>query len=243
MITHLIYDQIDRLVLTPLARPFSWLLRFRSGHAGLHHQLYINGRLADFSDSPAQRTFEMISTDYPQELAITAVSGRYRTVDLSAELPADVQNPPWVLRTKFPRDIEHQPGDRLAIFHDSASGLMSEAASLESEIWPPSVSHWGFGQNQFGWGGFGIDGTSAPGLGGGSFGLGPFGLGADILETNLAMTNEGEHNVEFRVIADNGEISSALTATLMSAPPPQPVENFSITSYDSQTSLLTLQLS
>ncbi len=243
MSDHLTLENIDRVELAPLDRPAGWQVSFASANPGLNHQLYVNGSLADFTDCPGQRVFEISATACPQELAIAAVPGRYRSVDLSAELPGEVQNPPWILRRKFLRDVRHRPGERLAVYHDSASGEVSSQATFVQEIWPVALGHWGFGLCQFGLGGFGVDGSRSPGLGGGAFGLGPFGLGTDLLQTTLALSNEGTHAVEYRVVTADGETSTALSDSIDAAPPPQPATSISATNYDQQQSQLTLQLS
>ncbi len=242
MTDQLTYENIDQLQLTQLTRPAGWQLSFRSSNVGQNHQLYINGRLADFSDTPSQRTFEIHATDFPQELAVAAVSGRYRTAELYSELPSEAQNPPWVLRRKIVRDILHQPGDKIAVFHDSASGTLSETPSIEREIWPVSQPHWGFGMCMFGLGGFGIDGVSSPGFGGGAFGIGPFGLNAELMEISLAVCSDGAHAVAHRVISGEGGVSSTQTDQLEAAPPPTPTTGLSVTAYEPQKNHLTLQL-
>lgn len=235
-------DQIDRLLLMPLRRPLGWRLTFRSGHDGLHHQLYVNGRLADATDTVAQRWFEWTAQPFPQELAVAAVAGAYRWEDRSAELPAETACPPWVYRPPVRREVRHHPGDRLAVYHDSAGGTISDTPALLRDLWPPGTPHWGWGCGAFGRGGFGLDGDLAPGFGSGPFGAGPMGVDMEQIDLDLPLTHDGLHAIELRVVAPDGRRSPAVADSFPAHPPPPPLKALAATHYDPNTHMLTITL-
>ncbi|MCD4823586.1 MAG: hypothetical protein K8S55_03195 [Phycisphaerae bacterium] len=240
--SHVVIDNIDRLELTPLGRPLGWKLAFRSANAGMVHQLYVNGRLGDFTDLPEQRTFEITADDTPRELAVAAVAYDDRAVDFADELPDIVGEPGWAYRPVVVRSITHWPGDQLAVYHDNATGTVGETPAILRDIWPPSVPHWGFGLGEFGRGGFGIDGDRGPGFGAGNWGVGPFGVGGDLLDIELPLTVEGLHHIELRVRSADGEESTATEETHQAHPPPNPAAGLTATNYNPATNQLTLTI-
>jgi hypothetical protein len=235
-------DNIDQLRLTALRRPLGWRLAFRSGHDGMMHQLYVNGRLVDATDTTTQRYFEVSAQTWPMELAVAAVAGEFRFDDHSAELPAGVAEPSWVYRPGVLRHVQHRPGDRIAVVHDSASGAMSQDAALSREIWPAGVPHWGWGHGAFGRGGFGVDADLAPGFGGGPFGFGPLGVDVEPMDVSLPLNNDGEHEIELRVVSSEGQTSTAVEDSFTAHPPPAPFKAITATNYDPNTQMLSITL-
>lgn len=240
--SELITDNIDRIGVYPLKRPLGWEVTFRSSNDALHHQLYVNGRLIDFTDHLEQRSFEITAETAPLELAIAAVSGAFRMMDLSDELPEYIRHPGWVYRASVARHVDHHPGDLLGMFDDKASGTMEQDPSLLREIWPPSVPHWGWGCCEFARGAFGVDGSYAPGFGGGAYGLGPFGINADRIQVDLALAEEGAHQIELRVLSAQDQLSDPEEVTFPARVPPAPADTIQPTAYDTQTYQLTLQI-
>jgi hypothetical protein len=236
----LITDNIDRLTLTALRRPLGWRLTFRSFNDGMVHQLYVNGRLADATDTAGQRFFEVSAQTWPLELAVAAVSGEYRYEDHADELPSDVATPAWVYRPGVLRSVHHRPGDRIAVFHDSAGGGMCAEAALSRELWPAGVPHWGWGRGGLGRGGFGIDADLAPGFGGGPFGLGPMGVDVERMNLSLPLKNDGTHAIELRIVTAEGKTSDAVEDSFTAHPPPAPLRAIHATNYDTNTHILTV---
>ncbi|MBN1941815.1 MAG: hypothetical protein JW849_00815 [Phycisphaerae bacterium] len=238
----LLTDNIDRLQLHALRRPLGWRLTFRSGNDGLVHQLYVNGRLADATDTTTQRFFEISAQTFPQELAVAAVAGEFRHEDHFAELPAEAAEPAWVYRPAVLRHVQHRPGDRIAVYHDSAGGTMGQDAALSRELWPAGVPHWGWGRGGFARGGFGLDADLAPGFGAGPWGAGPLGVDVEPMDLAVAMTHDGPHAIELRVATDQGQTSAALEDSFTAHPPPAPLKAITATNYDPNTHMLSVTL-
>lgn len=238
----LITDNIDRLQLCALRRPLGWRLTFRSGNDGKAHQLYVNGRLADVTDTTAQRFFEMSAQTWPMELVVVAIDLEFRFEDHYADLPEAVRHPAWVYRPAVLRHVRHQPGDRLAVYHDAAGGAVSDEAVLSREIWPAGVPHWGWGFSRFAQGGFGLDADYAPGFSGGPFGAGPMGVEVEPMDIALPLTSDGEHEIELRVVATDGRRSSAVADSFTAHPPPAPLQAITATSYNPENQILSITL-
>lgn len=238
----LVTDNIDQLRLWALRRPLGWRLTFRSRNDGRMHQLYVNGRLADVTDTAAQRFFEVSAQTFPMELAVAAVAGEFRFEDHFSELPSGVAEPGWVYRPNVLRSVQHRPGDRLAVLHDAASGTMSDQAAVRREVWPAGIPHWGWGCGVLGRGGFGLDADLAPGFGGGLFGLGPMGVDVERMDLSLPLKNEGLHDVELCVMTAEGKSSAAVEDTFTAHPPPAPLEAITATNYNPDTHLLSISL-
>ncbi|MBN1554233.1 MAG: hypothetical protein JXA11_05775 [Phycisphaerae bacterium] len=238
----LVTDNIDRLQLTALRRPLGWRVTFRSRNDGLMHQLYVNGRLADATDTTTQRFFEVSAQTWPMELAVAAVAGEFRFEDHYDELPATVAEPAWVYRPGVLRHVQHRPGDRIAVYHDSAGGTISDEAALSREIWPAGLPHWGWGRGGFGRGGFGVDADLAPGFGGGPFGLGPLGVDVENMNLALPLNHEGEHEIELRVVSAKGQTSAPVIDAFTAHPPPAPFQAITATNYDPGNQILSVTL-
>lgn len=238
----LITDNIDQLRLHALRRPLGWRITFRSRNDGMVHQLYVNGRLADATDTTTQRFFEVSAQTWPMELAVAAVAGEFRYEDHFSELPADVAEPGWVYRPGVLRHVQHRPGDRIAVVHDSAGGTMGEESTLTRELWPAGVPHWGWGRGGFGRGGFGVDADLSPGFGGGPFGFGPLGVDVENMNLSLPLNHEGPHEVELRVVAPDGQTSSPVEDSFTAHPPPAPLEAITATNYDPDNQILSITL-
>ena len=74
MTAELITSGIDQVVAEEIA-PWGWSVRFRSSNVGLYHQLYLNGRLADWTHTPDQRSFFCNEGGSSLSVQIAAVSG------------------------------------------------------------------------------------------------------------------------------------------------------------------------
>lgn len=240
-------DNIDRLQATPLTGlgprgAGGWGIAFHSLNGGLCHQLYINGRLADWTDTPTQRHFAIDGEISPLEIAIAAVDAPRRAVDLAELLGEGVGEPTWRYTAAALRGLQHRPGDMLAVMGDRATGQGASHVLALREIWPDWAPRWSFGEDVFGMGGFGYDGYRAPGLGVGLFGTGPFGLGIDTIIIYADLPEEGAHEIVLRTLAPDGQYADADAVSVLVAPPPGAVAGVSVTGYDDTTDTITLEI-
>ncbi len=235
-------DNIDRLQATPLIPAGGWEITFHSLNDGLCHQLYINGRLADWTDAPAQRYFAVDAEIDPLEVTVAAVDPSRRGVDLASLLPAGAGSPTWRYTATVLRDIRHRPGDSVVIMGDGATGQGPSQQLASRQIWPDWAPRWAFGEDAFGMGGFGYDGYGAPGLGVGVFGLGAFGLGVEAITIDATLAETGLHEILLRTLAADGQYADGDAVYVQAAPPPPAVTGISVTDYDDSTVTLTLEI-
>jgi hypothetical protein len=217
---------------------------FRSTNEGFYHQLYVNGRLADWSESPAQRSFFLAELADSSRLAILAVDHEYLRTDFSSSsaCPDVLSPPPWLFRTLVLRGPSCGPGDRVALLGDHATGQMDPDPLLTREAWPAWTDRFGWGQDAFGLPAFGYDTTGAVGFALGVFGAGPFGLDGDVIVLETALEQEGRHQLVLRRIQPDGQFTDGPVMTFRSYPPPAPPVRLEATSYDADSGVLTLQL-
>jgi len=235
-------DNIDQVRAVPLDFPGRYAITFRSANSGMYHQLYVNGRLADWTEAIAQRRFILDAGSSPQQVVIAAVDAARCAVDMSSRLPSSLRQPSWLLRASYPLNCRHRPGDRLEVLGDHATGQMDPVPLLVRELQPRWTPQWAWGQSAFGVGGFGYDGIGAPGLGKGAFGAGLFGIGADVVIVELPLAQEGTHQIVLRAIAPDGRHNDEAAAELVVHPPPRAPQSIEITSYQPLTDSLTLQI-
>lgn len=237
----LVITGIDRVTAEP-GPHHGWTVRFRSSNAGLHHQLYVNGRLGDWTDTPDKRSFFLDSPVSPLAIRIAAVSPLGRAADLAEELPQDERRPPWVYRPQIVRSIAHQAGELVEILGDHATGDLSEEPLAFAEIWPVWIPRWAFGEDHFGEGGFGYDGVNAPGMGAGAFGAGGFGMDADLVRLEAVLEEEGTHKIVLRTRNRHGRIAESDPRYINVSLPGLPAASLTAVTYEHQTEQLTLQI-
>ncbi len=232
-------DNIEILRAVPWGGAGRWLIAFGSRNAGMHHQLYVDGRLADWSDSPGQREFCVDSASAPRSIVIAAVTAVCRCVDMSGFLGGEFR-PAWIYRASVVPDTRGGDGDKLEIFDDHATGEFDTTPDLVADAWSAGVARWAWGQDEFGRGGFGYDGSAAPGLGKGGFGAGMFGLDILLVDISLPAAEEGLHRIKIRTIGPDGQSADADLQQFEAHPPPAPPADLAAESYDCQTHTLTL---
>ena len=235
-------DNIDALQAFPSADGNAWQITFRSTNEERFHQLYVNGRLADFSDTTAQRSFLVDAAPHPQDVLVVAVDGDLRHVDLSDRLDTFAGRSSWTYRAEVVRSASDRPGARLVLLGDHATGVLDPVPLATRELHPEWSARWGFGDDAFGEGGFGYDAAPAPGLGRGTFGAGPFGHGAETFLMEVPLPEEGQHQLQLRVVNPDGLYADGPLQTLTSCPPPACAGALVPVSYDPQTQTLTLQI-
>ena len=233
---------IDALAATPLGAPGGWRITFRSANAGMHHRFYVNGRLADWTDTVEQRSFLLDAADAPAEVAIVAVDRLDRAEDLSEAPLGSVRYAGWVHRAVVMRTPDIEPGSQLLLLGDHASGQMDETPLVRRDAWPRWLPRWAWGEDLFGLGGFGFDGLRAPGLGRGAFGAGLFGLDTTVDRVSAVLNEEGMHQLSLRAATTDGRTADGEPVTMQAAPPPPPPVAVQATAYDPQTQTLTVQL-
>ena len=232
-------DNIDHLQAVELASG-GWTVTFRSGNIALHHQLYVNGKLADFTDTAAQREFHLELADYPRQIVIAAVDRDHRTAGFSDLLGPDGQTP-WVYEVSLIKP-PHSQASRIALMGDHATGLFDDEPLMTLDLQPDWDDEWGFGSDSFGVGGAGYSGSTAPGAGKGAFGVGEFGIDAHVLTLRVALGEDGDHQLRLRVTSKDGLYADGPTTIFSSTPPPAVIPLITATSYDNQTETLTLQI-
>lgn len=235
-------DNIDDLRIERLAAPTGWRITFQSQNPGMHHQLYVNGRLADYSDSTDQRSLHLDETGVPVRAVIAAVDPQLRAVDMSGLLPHDQAQPPWTFRIAAERTSRRATGTRLELLGDHASGQPDKTVLATAALNPPWAGLWGFGQDRFASGAMGYDAWGAPGAGRGNFGAGGFGFGGETAEIIAVLAEEGLHQLELHMVDPNGYDVNIQDEAVNSSPPPTPAESLSAVGYDTDTCMLTLHI-
>jgi len=235
-------DGIDRLQAQPDGAPDGgWRVSFRSVHEGRHHQLYANGVLADWTDSPDERAFRVDPPAGPVELVVAAVERGLRATDLSDHLDTSQRERGWVFRVDVVRD-PNQPRDaELLLRGDRATGTLCETPLARQRLWDERLPRWGWGEDRFGRGAFGLDAAAAPGFGRGAFAAGPFGTGQDAVALAAALSETGTHQLCVRSQTPAGLLADGAVLSFQAAPPPPPPNFVIVTSYDPATHALTLQ--
>ncbi len=241
MTTQLITSGIDQVVVEAISL-WDWSIRFRSDNVGLHHQLYLNGRLADWTESSEQRDFFCASPPSSLSIRIAAVSAAHRTTDLSGLLPAEEILPAWIHRPQVVRRPSARAGAVLEILSDHTTGQVSDEPLASVEVWPVWVPRWAFGEDRFGRGGFGYDGSAAPGLGEGAFGAGMFGMDADLLDIEAELRESGTHRIVLRTRLPDGQVTDLDPVNVQAAALPAPPAGLTALSYDEQNQQLQLQI-
>jgi len=242
MTASIVTENIDGLRARRLREPGGWEIAFRSGNEGMHHQLYLNGRLRDWTDTPEQRRFLLSKTAGPFELSIAAVAPRYRAVDLAAQLPAEARQPGCVYRVRMRRSHGYRRHWRLDVMTDRGTGEFDPQPVTQREIWPQWLARWGWGEESFALGGFGYDGYNALGFGTAAFGDGPFGVETGEVAFDTVLTEDAVHQIMLRTASPDGRFVDADPAYFRATVPPSPPAGLTASDYDAQTKTLTFQI-
>ncbi len=235
-------ENISALSATPLESPGGWEITFRSDNAGMFHQLYVNGSLADWTDTPEQRSFLLDAADEPLEVAIAAVGRADREEDCHEAFADSPGCDGWVYRASVVRSPAFRAGSEVLLLGDRATGELDDSPLARVDAWPDWLGRWAWGEDRFGAGGFGYDGEAAPGLGEAAFGAGMLGLDADLIELAAPLGEEGTHQLVLRTETPDGQTADSDTITVQATPPPTPHESVQATTYNTETQMLTMQL-
>lgn len=218
-----------------------WRVTFCSTNPLAYHQLYVNGQLADWTDDPSRRYFDLSPADYIRRIVIAAVDVNHRTEDFSYLLGDGADNP-WMHLVRVVRSVHQMPGDVLEIFAQDADGVFDSVPTVSRQFWPGGVGHWGWGLDSFGLGACGIDAYNSPGFGKGDFGAGHFGMDAEFITVNIPLRRAGENQIRLRTRNARGVSSADTTITVTAAIPPSPPKSINIVSYDPNSQLLSISI-
>jgi len=235
-------DNIDRLHADALEPARGWRITFRSTNEGMHHQMYVNGRLADFTDTTHQRSFLLDAQGFAQQVVIAAVETSRRASDMSPRLAKSLRDPGWAYSALVLRTPELRTGGRIEVLGDHTTGQMDSDPLLVRRLSPSWSPRWGFGDDVFGTGAMGYDGSCAVGIGKGAFGAGAFGIDAQLAAVSGLLGQEGSHQIVLRVVTPAGEYTDGQVDQVPASLPPTPPESLAVTDYDKQNKELTLQI-
>jgi len=224
------------------------LVTWRSSHAGMVHQVYLNGRLAGATTDVEQRQLVVqprSSFLSAVRVEVLAVEPRDAHLDLSSEL-----DPPPMggrVRLVLLRSQTLPPGARVNVYVDHGEGQIDYSAPVNPfpiAAWPCPQDKAGFGMAAFGAGDFGHDSAACVGFGKGRFADGPFGMDADTMEWTSPSLPLGRYRFGVRILDARGNESPACeTAPIAVIPPAKPAASLRVASFDPQTNQLTLRIS
>jgi hypothetical protein len=230
-------DNIDRLAARRAANVL--MISFRSANAGACHQLYANGRLAAWTETPDQRELTAPAPTGPARLVVAAVDPLLRDLDFASRLTSEQRGDGWVFVAAVVAGPTCRPGDQAVLLAGAVGGELDEAPLDVAELAPAWAAPAGFGQGAMGVGGAGFD-AGGPGLGLGSFGDGPMGLDASRIELTAAFDDETPRRLVVRTVWADGQTSDLPEMLFTPAPPPQPPAGISATSYDAGDAIATI---
>jgi hypothetical protein len=224
------------------------LVRWRSSLRDLFHQIYVNGQYAGVTPDRQQRQMVVpipTSLESPVRIEVFAVEASHADADFSNELVwsrADGGRVRIILLRS-----QNLPIDATAeIYFDNGTGEIDYDNPLTDspiEIWPAWQDKAGFATSRFGVGDFGYESAASVGFGKGSFGHGQFGLDADMIEWTSPPLKAGVYKFGIEVADKVGNQSSASeTEPITVTPAARPAEELSISSFDSQTNQLVLDV-
>ena len=224
------------------------LVRWRSSHSDMLHQVYVNGRFAGATIDTEQR--QMIvqipgSFESAVRIEVFAVPAEQAHVDFGSEI---AQPPVDSGRVKISllRSQNLPAGATANVFYDAGSGEIDYDQPLNDcpiQIWPSWMDKAGFAMAGFGIGDFGWDSAAAVGFGKGIFGGDAFGLDADTLEWISQPLPAGAYKFGVKVLDQAGNESAASeVGPVTVTPAARAAEGLTILSFNAQTNELVLQI-
>lgn len=217
-----------------------FFLQFRSSHAERVHQLYANGRLVAWTDSPDDRAFVLAASESVRQCTVAAVSQCDRATDLSDLIESST--PSWIAERLYVRRPEWPRDAWLQLLGDGAEGTIDAEPLAQSPAWSTEVPRWAWGEDGFGHGGFGYDGSAAPGFGKGAIGGGLFGFDERAVCLRAALGVDGTHQLATRLVRPDGSYRDGPIESLSVHPPPAELPALQLVDYDPATQRITLDI-
>lgn len=173
--------------------PLSVLVKWRSGHEGKLHQVYVNGEFAGVTSDCEQRMLVvggLSSWSSCLRVEVFAVDVSEAHIDFGSELDDGGQvgrvEIGWIRGMSLPYE-------GMALVHSDG-----EVVSSEIDLWSAWQDKGGFGLGRFGAGDFGYEGSAAVGFGKGLFG-GEFGFDSDEVRWVSGLLESGGYGFTVKV--------------------------------------------
>ena len=225
------------------------LVSWRSSHAEMIHQVYMNGQFAGATVDPDQRQLVVhapASLLSAVRVEVIAVEPEDAYADFSHELgqsPSDSGS----VRLILLRNQDLPIGATANIYFDHGTGQIDYASALNGSpisMWPCLQDKAGFGTAQFGAGDFGYDSAAALGFGRGAFGRGQFGLDVDAIKWVSPPLPVGTYRFGVKITDSWGNESLASESEAIAVmPAARPAASLDIVTFDQQTNQLVLSVS
>ncbi len=224
------------------------LVTWRSSHAGMLHQVYVNGRFAGSTlDVEQRRLVVQLPSSFlcAVRIEIAAVEPQDAHLDLSEELDptAATERVRLVLLRSQILPLEA----RLNVYFDGGAGQIDYSKPLNASpipVWPCPQDKAGFALAGFGQGDFGHDSAACVGFGKGRFAQGSFGMEADAIEWVSPPLPLGQYRFGVKVQDVRGvESPAGETAAIAVVPTARPAAGLTVAAFDPQTNQLTLRVS
>jgi len=222
------------------------LVTWHSPHAGMLHQVYLNGRFAGATVDAQQRRLVVqapCSFQSAARVTVIAVAPADAHVDSASELEqAAVCS--GRIRLTLLRSQTLPLGATANIYHDSGTGQVDYTEPVNPApipIWPCMQDKAGFGMTQFATGDFGYDSAASVGFGKGALGHGQFGLDADLLGWVGRALPLGKYRFGVKITDAIGNVGLASeTAQIVLTPAARPAVDLDVATFNQQTNELTL---
>lgn len=233
---------------TYVAIPRIALVRWRSSHSDMLHQVYVNGQFAGATIDAEQRQMVVqipSSFESAVRIEVFAVEVEQAHIDFSGELS---EPPAGSGRVKMSllRSQNLPAASTFNVFSDGDSGQIDYDQPLNDcpiQIWPSWMDKAGFAMARFGLGDFGWEGAAAVGFGKGVFGSAEFGLDADTIEWVSQPLPAGAYKFAVKVLDQVGNESTASEiGPVTVTPAARGAEGLTILSFNPQTNELVLQI-
>jgi hypothetical protein len=225
------------------------LVTWRSAHAGLFHQVYVNGRFAGATIDAQQRQLVIQapgSFETAVRIEVVAVEPKDAHRDFADQL-APMPAGSGRIRLTLLRSQALPIQATANVYCDNGTGAIDYVEPLNDvpiPIWPCVQDKAGFGMACFGAGDFGYDSAASIGFGRGSFGSGHFGLDADVIEWISPPLSLGRYRFGIKIIDARGNESVASeTEAIAVVPAARPAAKVEVATFDPQTNRLTLSIS
>jgi len=224
------------------------LVTWQSCHAGMLHQVYVNGQFTGATHHARQRRLVALlstSAEAASRIEVVAVEPREAHVDWGASLD---QAPIGTGRVRLMllRSQTLPIDATFDIYWDHGAGQIDYTQPvnpLPVPVWACRQDKAGFGMTRFASGDFGCESAAAVGLGRGLFGCGPFGLDDDAVEWLSPALAPGKYRFAALVTDAHGNHSvTGETEAISVVPPPTPAAGLDIASFEPATNTLVLSI-